>query len=94
MIYWPTKTPSRSINYGMNWAPTLARLGDRTIVTSIWLRVSGDVTLGASSIASDGKSSSTRVSAGTAGVDSVVKNVVTLDDGQILDETAFIRVRL
>lgn len=94
MIYWPTKSPTEVIDYGMNWAPTLSLLtGSPTIVSQTWTIVSGNVTLGAQSIDADGKGTNVRVSAGTDGTEAIVKNTVTLSDGQIIDENAFVKIR-
>lgn len=93
MIYWPTKGPSDVIDYGMNWAPTLARLGDPTITVSTWTLVSGNVVIGPDSIDADSRGTEVRISAGTDGTDAVLRNTVTLSDGQVLHEEAFVKVR-
>lgn len=91
MIYWPTKTPAAVIDYGMDWGPTLSRLSDPSISNSVWAIVSGDVTLGISSI--NGVETGVRVSGGTDGTDAVVQNTITLSDGEILTEKAYLKVR-
>lgn len=93
MIYWPTKGPSDQIDYGMDWGPTLSRLDDPTISVSNWTLVSGDVTIGVAGIAADGRSTEVRISGGTDATEAVVRNTVTLSDGQVLHEEALVKVR-
>jgi len=93
MIYWPTKGPSDVIDYGMDWGPTLSRIGNPTISNSVWALVSGDVTIGASSIDADGRGTEVRISAGTNGTDAVVRNTITTSDGQTVHEEAFVKIR-
>lgn len=93
MIYWPTKDPAATIDYGMDWGPTLSRLDDPTISSSTWNLISGDVVPGSDSVDADGRGTQVRISGGTDGTDAIVQNVVTLSDGQILEEEAYIKVR-
>lgn len=93
MIYWPTKTPGAAIDYGADWGPTLSKLGDPTIVSSVWSLISGDVTIGVSGISGGAQETLVRISGGTDGTEAIVKNTVTLSDGQILDEKAFLKIR-
>jgi hypothetical protein len=93
MIYWPTKAPSDSIDYGMDWGPTLSKMGDPTIVTSNWAVVSGTVTLPAKAIAAGSRETLVRVAGGTDGTEAIVKNTVTLSDGQIIHEDAFLKIK-
>lgn len=93
MIYWPTKTPATEIDYGMDWAPTLSLLGDPTITFSTWAVLSGDVTTSATGIDPDGKGTGVRVSNGTSGTDAILENTVTLSDGEILTEKAYLKIR-
>jgi hypothetical protein len=91
VIYWPTKTPDAEIDYGADWAPTLSRVGDATIADSDWTRLSGDAVIGVASFTDT--ETSVRISAGTDGIDSIFENTVTLSDGQILTEKAYLKVR-
>jgi hypothetical protein len=93
MIYWPTKAPGDSIDYGMDWGPTLSKLGDPSITLSAWAVVSGDVTIPANTIAAGSRGTVARVAGGTDGTEAIVRNTVTLSDGQILHEEAFIKIR-
>ena len=89
MIYWPSKLAGEAVDRGANWAPTLGDLGDATIQGSSWALTQGDVTLSAASYTA--KTTSIRVSAGTSG-EHILRNTVTLSDGQILQQFAFIKV--
>lgn len=93
MIYWPTKAPSDQIDYGMDWGPTLSRMGNPTITVSTWALVSGDVAIGASTIDGDGRGTEVRITGGTDATDAVVRNTVTLSDGQVLHEEAYLKIR-
>lgn len=93
MIYWPTKTPAAIIDYGADWAPTLSRLGDPTITNSVWAVLSGDVTITTQSIDADSRGTGVGVSGGTDGTDSILENTVTLSDGEVLTEKAYLKVR-
>lgn len=93
MIYWPTKSPAEIIDFGMDWAPTLSKLDDPTITGSVWAVASGDVVLGATSIDADNRGTQVRLSGGTDGTDSIVKNTVTLSNGDVLEEKAYLKVR-
>lgn len=93
MIYWPTKTPAEVMDYGMNWGPTLSELGDPTITGSAWAVLSGDVTLTGDSIDADNRGTQVRVNGGTDATDAVVQNTVTLSDGEVLTEKAYIKIR-
>lgn len=90
MIYWPSKPAAAVIDYGANWAPALSRLGDVTITNSTWTRISGDAVAGLATFTDT--TTSVRISAGTAGTESIFENVVTLSDGQTLPERAFLKV--
>jgi hypothetical protein len=93
MIYWPTKAPGDSIDYGMDWGPTLSKMDDLTITNSEWAVVSGDVTLPANAIAAGSRGTIVRVADGTDGSEAIVRNTVTLSDGQTIHEEAFIKIR-
>lgn len=93
MIYWPTKAPGDSIDYGMDWGPTLSKLGDPTITLSVWAVVSGDVTLPVHTINAGGRETVVRVAGGTDGSEAIVRNTVTLSDGQTIHEEAFLKIR-
>ncbi len=94
MKYWPTKTAAAIRDLGLNWGPTLAKLSDMTIVASNWTVLRGDVDADAlGSISADGLETTTRVSGGTAGTETVFRNTVTLSNGLVLDEDVFLKVR-
>lgn len=94
MIYWPTKAPAEIIDYGMDWGPTLSRLNDPTISESAWALVSGDVVIGVSSIDANGRGTRVRISGGTDATAAVIRNTVTLSDGQVLTEEAYLKIRV
>lgn len=93
MIYWPTKAPTDSIDYGMDWGPTLSKMGDPSIVSSSWAVVSGNVTLGPDAIAAGSRETLVRVSGGTDGSEAIVRNIITLSDGEIIHEEAFLKIK-
>lgn len=93
MIYWPTKAPSDTIDYGLDWGPTLSKLDDPTIVGSEWTIVSGNVTVPSNTIAAGSRGTVARVAGGTDGTEAILRNSVTLSDGQVIHEEAFLKIR-
>lgn len=97
MIYWPTKAPTDVIDYGMGWGPTLGELGDPPptieVVGTSWSILSGDVSIITSAVDGDGRGTVVRVAGGTADTEAILRNVVTLSDGQVLHEDAFLKIR-
>lgn len=95
MIYWPTKGPADSIDFGAGWGTFLSLLGDPppTIIASDWTVISGDVTIDAQVIDSDGRGTEVRVVGGTDGTEYILRNQVTLSDGQSFHERAFGKIR-
>lgn len=99
MIYWPSKSPLDVVDFGASWGPFLSKLGDPppTILStpggSTWEVLEGDVTILASVVDNDGRGTEVRVSGGTAGTEYILRNQVTLSDGQSFHEDAFGRVR-
>lgn len=93
MIYWPTKAVADVRDYTLDWTPTLSKLGDPTIVSSIWTRLRGDADFTAGTIVLSSRGTLTRISNGTANTETVFRNTVTLSDAKVLTEDAFIKVR-
>lgn len=99
MKYWPTKTPVTMRDQGLDWGPTLSKIGralaisDPTIVISTWTRLRGTAVVTGTNIDDTARKTSTRVSGGTAGEETIFRNTVTLSNGYILDEDVFQRVR-
>lgn len=96
MIYWPSKAPADAIDYGMAWGPTLSKLDPDTpptIIVSDWSVLVGDVTVQAQVIDEAGRGTTVRVVGGTNNTEAVLRNQVTLSDGQSIHEDAFIRIR-
>lgn len=99
MIYWPSKTVAAARDLGMDWGPTLAKIARQeevaqpTVVNSVWTRLSGSATFTSGAINPDGRRTVTRIAGGTANQQSVFRNTVTLSDGKVLTEDAFIKVR-
>jgi len=91
MQYWPSKIAAGAYDMGLDWAPALAELGDLTITGSTWSIISGDVVL--SNFSFTTTKTAVRVSAGTAGSEAVVRNLVTLSNGEKYHEDAFLKVR-
>lgn len=91
MKYWPTKTPGAIRDLGLNWQPTLAKLGDLTIVDSSWEKLNGP------GDCSGGDFTTTRtvvrILGGEVGNPTVYRNTVTLSNGQIIDEDVMQKVR-
>lgn len=89
MHTWPTKDPDEVLDYQFDWTD---RLEDaETIVTSTFVRASGDVTLGANDTA--GAVTTIWISGGTAGTLSVITNRITTSEGRTYEESAKFRVR-
>ena len=93
MIYWPNKTPVASLVFGANWAPTLANLGDPTIVESAWEVVSGSVVLSNDLISANGKTTSVRITGGTHKEEQILRNTILTSDGDTLDELCYLLVK-
>lgn len=94
MIYWPDKVPQDAVDFGADWAPTLAKLPGKFIVQSVWTRRSGNAVNSNAAIiqGSNGTKTGVRISGGTSGTFSIFRNTVTLNDGEILHEDALIKV--
>lgn len=94
MIYWPDKAPSDNVDLGADWSPTLAKLGDKTILSSVWVRRSGTAVASNQAIipGPGGRKTGVRIGGGLPGTFSVFRNTVTLNDGQIVHEDAMIKV--
>lgn len=93
MRYWPTKTPVEVRDQGLDWGPTLSKIGDPTITNSVWSVLNGTALATGSDIIDDSRETVTRVSGGTAGQETVFRNTITLSNGQVLTEDVFQRVR-
>lgn len=93
MKYWPTKTGAAARDQGLDWRPTLSKLGDPTISISTWARLNGDAVITTSGIHPDERRTIARVTGGTAGVNTVFRNTVVLSNGIVLDEDVFQRIR-
>lgn len=100
MIYWPDKGPADVTDFGMSWGPFLSKLDEDnppTILTtpggSTWSVISGDVSILANVVDGDARGTEVRISGGTAGTEYIVRNQVTLSDGQSFHEDAFGKIR-
>lgn len=99
MKYWPSKTPAVARDQGLDWGPTLSKIGamlaiaDPTITVSVWTQLQGDCAVAAGAIVTGNRKTITRISGGTVGVNSVFRNTVTLSNGYVLTEDVFQRVR-
>lgn len=99
MKYWPSKTPTTVRDVGLDWGPTLSKIGkqlgipDPTISISSWSRLRGDANVTAGTVHPNNRQTITRVSGGTAGTETIFRNTVTLSNGYVLDEDVFQRVR-
>jgi hypothetical protein len=92
MIYWPTKGAAAAHDYGLDWSPTLAKLGDLTIASSEWATLYGDAAVAGDGVDPDGKGTAARVLGGTAGQPTIFRNTVTLSDGQIIYEDVMVEI--
>lgn len=90
MIYWPTRDPDASLVYGIDWSPTLAKLGDANIIASEWTVQQGSAVLSDTTFSN--KTASVRVSGGVEGEETVLKNVVFLSIGGSITEYTFQKV--
>ena len=93
MIYWPTKPAAAVRDLNADWGPTLAKLGDPTIVNSVWTRLSGDAGIITTGISADGRKTGARVSGGTGGTTTIFRNTVTLSDSKVEVEDVYLKVR-
>lgn len=99
MIYWPSKPAAVVRDQGLNWSPTLAKIArllvipQPTIVNSVWTRLHGSASIGASELLPDGMRVLARVSGGLADEVTMFRNTVTLSNGFILVEDVFQKVR-
>jgi hypothetical protein len=93
MIYWPTKPQAAIWDLGLDWAPTLGKLGDPTITGSVWTRLRGTANVAAGAIVAGARQVVTRVSGGTPDEETIFRNQVTLSDGKVLIEDVFLKVR-
>lgn len=93
MRYWPTKTREVTRDQGLDWGPTLSKIGDPTIVGSVWTRLSGSIIATGGGILSGDRRTVTRVSGGTPGEGTLFRNTITLSNGYILTEDVFQRTR-
>jgi hypothetical protein len=93
MIYWPTKPAVSVRDYGLDWSPLLAILGDRRISTSVWSKLRGTASVAVGTIDPDQKKVYTRVSGGGYNNESVFRNIVTLDDGRVEQVDVFLKTR-
>jgi hypothetical protein len=91
--YWPTKAVVEVRDQGLDWGPFLNKLGDLIIVASEWTRLSGTAVVASGSIDPEGRKTMTRISGGTAGANTVLRNTVTLSDDSVFTEDVFQRVR-
>lgn len=95
MIYWASKAPADIVDYGASWGPFLSKLSDPppTIASSVWSVLEGDVTIQAQVIDPDLRGGEVRIAGGTDGSEAIVRQQVTLSDGQSFHEDAFLRIR-
>lgn len=86
-----SKDASESVTYTIRWSAVLAGAGTGVTLSGVaWSVESGDVTLGATVLASP--DSAVRVSGGTAGTTSRVTAFATLSNGETRERTIAIRV--
>ena len=93
MKYWPTKTPTEIRDVGLDYGPTLSKLGDPTITASTWMKLHGSSSVVGTTIDDTGRQVGTRVYGGDPNSETVFRNTVTLSDGTVLTEDVFQRVR-
>jgi hypothetical protein len=88
------KQPDEIKRYVGDWRVKLAPYAGLIIVLSTWTIVSPDgaLTTSAAAIAGDGLTTSALFSGGTFGTAYVVKNTVTLSDGQVWHGYGLLRV--
>lgn len=89
------KQPLEVTRYVGDWRPRLlARAPGETISQSVWAVLSPDsvLTTSGAAISSDGLQTSALFSGGTAGAVYIVRNTVTLSDGQIWVGYGLLRV--
>lgn len=89
MYTWPTKDPNEVVDYQFDWTHRLAT--GETILTSQFIKESGDVTLGSTNIT--GAVTTVWISGGTTGTVSILTNRITTSGGRTWDESAKLRVR-
>lgn len=82
-----SKQPGETKRYGGDWRAMLARYSGVTITASSWSLVPGSdggLAIGATAINGAGDQTSVLLSGGTAGTVYILKNAITLSDGQVL----------
>lgn len=90
MVVWPEKDPDETVEYGFKWAQELAP--GRSISASDWFVEEGGVILTGAAIVT-GTETHIRVAGGVIGTPAVIRNRVTLDNGEIYEERARIPIR-
>lgn len=88
--FWPDKDPSETLDYRINWFPTLRTDSDDRVVSSSWQFPEG-LTMGSSD---HGDTWTTVwISGGEDGETYPVTNVVTTSGGRTMRQVVKIRVR-
>lgn len=95
-LKWPNKDPDERLDYVIDWTP---RLGDDSIVGSVWMIVSGDVEIdGDGEIVTGAKKSLVWLQGGTVDAETGERecrllNRITTAAGRIMDQTARIKLK-
>lgn len=88
-LTWPEKDPDEVLDYDIDWSARMAD-GD-AIVSSVWTKVSGSVVIDSDS----SSSAATKIwlSGGTLGETCEFLNRVTTNDGRVMDQTVYLKVK-
>lgn len=95
MQYWPSKSEVVIADYGLDWRPALSKLGDLTITGSTWSVYSTseeETTLDLSASSINAGITGVRVSDGVTREELIIRNIVTLNNGERYKEDVFLKI--
>lgn len=90
MSCWPNKDPNEVLDYQVDWGTNILQAGE-TIITSVFLVESGDVTIDSDDVV--GGLTTVWLSGGTDGTRCKITNRITTSDGRVYDRTRTLRIR-
>lgn len=85
---WPYKDPNEKLDYDVEW---IDRLGDDTIVDSVFTVVSGSVEIDSNSETE--VTTTVWLTGGEIGEECEVLNRITTAAGRIMDQTTYVKIR-
>lgn len=88
-LAWPDKDPDEVLDYDIDWSSRMST-GD-VIVDSQWTKVTGSITIDSDTASS--LATKIWLSGGTLGETCEFLNRITTQDGRVMDQTVFIKVK-